>query len=225
MRAVLVRGYSSVGEVSVQEALTPTLSDGNVSVEVAAAGLGFVGGLKIKGLYQTKDPLPFMPGMEFAGMVKALGDHVSPIGCSDSLNEAHWPRRSLLLPKPDGFYSGFHSPCGPFAITRKMKELDLNAQSWSQFHMDRLATSTRSSARCRVRLQRLFLGAVACLSWKSGVCRSVRAGIQPRTIKSICRTLCRVPALNERNSADRWSRLRKAAGGAPRAEELNRLRR
>ena len=39
MRAVLVEEYSSVEEVSVQEIPNPTVSDGNVTVEVAAAGL------------------------------------------------------------------------------------------------------------------------------------------------------------------------------------------
>jgi hypothetical protein len=43
--------------------------------------------------------------------------------------------------------------------------------------------------KCRVRLQRFVLGAGACLSRKSGVCRSLREGVQPRCIKSICRTL------------------------------------
>jgi NADPH2:quinone reductase len=40
-----------------------------VRVRIQAASVGFVDGLKVQGLYQTKDPLPFTPGSEFAGVV------------------------------------------------------------------------------------------------------------------------------------------------------------
>jgi NADPH:quinone reductase len=83
VRAVLVEKYSSIEELSVQEVPSPTVSEGDVTVRVAAAGLGFVDGLKIKGLYQTKDPLPFIPGMEFSGIVEILGDNVSKFRVGD----------------------------------------------------------------------------------------------------------------------------------------------
>jgi NADPH2:quinone reductase len=83
VRAVLVEKYSSIEELSVQEVPNPTVSEGDVTVRVAAAGLGFVDGLKIKGLYQTKDPLPFIPGMEFSGIVETLGDNVSKFRVGD----------------------------------------------------------------------------------------------------------------------------------------------
>jgi NADPH2:quinone reductase len=83
VRAVLVEKYSSIEELSVQEVPSPTVSEGDVTVRVAAAGLGFVDGLKIKGLYQTKDPLPFIPGMEFSGIVETVGDNVSKFRVGD----------------------------------------------------------------------------------------------------------------------------------------------
>ncbi|MBB4260569.1 MULTISPECIES: alcohol dehydrogenase catalytic domain-containing protein [unclassified Bradyrhizobium] len=39
-------------------------------------GIGFVDGLKVQGLYQTKDPLPFTPGSEFSGVVDAVASDV-----------------------------------------------------------------------------------------------------------------------------------------------------
>ena len=46
-------------------------------MRIQAASVGFVDGLKVQGLYQTKDPLPFVPGTEFAGVVDAVAADVS----------------------------------------------------------------------------------------------------------------------------------------------------
>jgi NADPH2:quinone reductase len=53
------------------------VSPGQVRARVRAAGIGFVETLKIGGLYQTKDPLPFVPGMEFSGIVEEVGEGAS----------------------------------------------------------------------------------------------------------------------------------------------------
>ena len=47
-----------------------------VRVRIQAAAVGFVDGLKVQGLYQTKDPLPFTPGSEFAGVVDEVAADV-----------------------------------------------------------------------------------------------------------------------------------------------------
>jgi NADPH2:quinone reductase len=53
------------------EPLTP--SRGQVVVSVKACGVNFPDTLIIQGLYQFKPPLPFSPGSEVAGIVKAVG--------------------------------------------------------------------------------------------------------------------------------------------------------
>ena len=55
----------------------PAFPAGQVRVKIGAAAIGFVDGLKVQGLYQTKDPLPFVPGTEFAGIVDAVADDVT----------------------------------------------------------------------------------------------------------------------------------------------------
>jgi NADPH:quinone reductase len=77
MRAVLVEQFSQVESLRIVDIPDPELTTGQVLVQVKAVGLGFVDRLKIGGLYQTKDPLPFVPGMEFSGIVCRLGDGVS----------------------------------------------------------------------------------------------------------------------------------------------------
>jgi NADPH2:quinone reductase len=60
---------------------TPVLSDvarpvpakGEALVRVAAAGLNFADLLMMAGTYQVRPPLPYIPGMEFAGTVETLG--------------------------------------------------------------------------------------------------------------------------------------------------------
>src|SRR6516162_9912594 len=77
MRALVVSNYTSVESLHLQEVPSPAIARGHVRVRVKAAGIGFVEALKIAGRYQTKDPLPFVPGTEFAGIVEEVGDGVS----------------------------------------------------------------------------------------------------------------------------------------------------
>ena len=83
MRAVLVEEFSPVRSVQIREISSPGCHAREVRVRVAAVGLGFVDGLKIQGLYQTKDPVPFVPGMEFSGTVVETGAGVSQVRIGD----------------------------------------------------------------------------------------------------------------------------------------------
>jgi len=51
----------------------PLPAQGEALVRVAAVGLNFADLLMIEGKYQVRPPLPFVPGMEFSGVVEALG--------------------------------------------------------------------------------------------------------------------------------------------------------
>lgn len=73
MRAVLIERYNEIDAINVSDVPVPEVPNGCVRVKVRAAGVGYVDGLKIRGLYQTKDPLPFIPGSEFAGTVDEAG--------------------------------------------------------------------------------------------------------------------------------------------------------
>jgi len=83
MRAVLVEQFSPVEALRIVDIPDPEIGSGQLLVEVKAAGLGFVDRLKIGGLYQTKDSLPFVPGMEFAGIVSRVSDAVSRFKVGD----------------------------------------------------------------------------------------------------------------------------------------------
>ena len=76
MKAVVVQNYDSSDGISIGEIDMPAVSDVEVRVKIGAAAVGFVDGLKVQGRYQTKDPLPFVPGTEFAGVVDAVASNV-----------------------------------------------------------------------------------------------------------------------------------------------------
>ncbi|MBA2397785.1 MAG: alcohol dehydrogenase catalytic domain-containing protein, partial [Bradyrhizobium sp.] len=77
MKAVVVENYDSIDGISIREMELPGMLAGQVRVRIGAAAVGFVDGLKVQGLYQTKDPLPFVPGTEFAGVVDATASDVA----------------------------------------------------------------------------------------------------------------------------------------------------
>ena len=77
MKAVVVEAYDAIDHIALKEIAVPEAGPAQVRVRVQAASVGFVDGLKVRGLYQTKDPLPFTPGSEFAGIIDAVGADVS----------------------------------------------------------------------------------------------------------------------------------------------------
>ncbi|KAG2491901.1 hypothetical protein HYH03_009853 [Edaphochlamys debaryana] len=63
----------------------PKLGKGMVRISVAAASLNFPDALQIKGEYQDKPPLPFVPGSEVSGVVAAVGEGVTSLAPGDKV--------------------------------------------------------------------------------------------------------------------------------------------
>ncbi len=81
MRAWQVRDLGEPLDVMelVDDAPEPEPGPGKVVVDVKAAGLAFPDLLQVRGGYQVKPPLPFVPGAEGAGVVDAVGDGVDHV--------------------------------------------------------------------------------------------------------------------------------------------------
>src|SRR5947208_1858862 len=58
----------------VEDVADPVLGPGQLLVEVKAASINFPDALIVQGRYQVKTTLPFSPGAEAAGVVRALGE-------------------------------------------------------------------------------------------------------------------------------------------------------
>jgi NADPH2:quinone reductase len=74
MRAVRCVNYGEPRDLRIEELPEPVPGPGEVLVAVEAAGLGYVDALFVRGTYQVKLPLPFIPGSEVAGTIEAVGE-------------------------------------------------------------------------------------------------------------------------------------------------------
>lgn len=77
MRAIRCVNYGEPSGLYVENIDEPVPGPGQVLLAVEAAGLGFVDALLVRGTYQVKMPLPFVPGSEVAGVIEAVGEGVS----------------------------------------------------------------------------------------------------------------------------------------------------
>jgi NADPH:quinone reductase len=77
MRAVLCKAYGPPESLVVEEVPSPEPGPGEAVIAVKAASVNFPDVLIIENKYQVKPPLPFSPGSELAGFVKAVGAGVT----------------------------------------------------------------------------------------------------------------------------------------------------
>ncbi len=83
MRAVMARRHGPPETLSLEDLPALVPAPGEVVVSVHAAAVNFPDTLIIEDRYQIKPPLPFSPGGEVAGVVKALGDGVTGFAVGD----------------------------------------------------------------------------------------------------------------------------------------------
>jgi NADPH2:quinone reductase len=83
VRVVVCHELGPLDTLVVEERHTPVPGEGQVVVDVKAAGVNFVDGLLCQGRYQIKPPTPFVPGGEIAGEVSALGRGVTGVAVGD----------------------------------------------------------------------------------------------------------------------------------------------
>lgn len=111
MRAAVCTEYGPPEVVRVQDMPSPTLTDGQVRVQVSAAAVNFPDVLLVAGQYQVKVPPPFVPGSEFAGVITELtggtvdfvvGDRVTGTGIFGAFAEEVCTGISSVAKIPDG---------------------------------------------------------------------------------------------------------------------------
>lgn len=74
MKALVCNSFEGLAGLDYQDMDEPDLLPGHVRVRIKAAGLNFADTLIIKGEYQEKPELPFIPGLEACGEVIEAGD-------------------------------------------------------------------------------------------------------------------------------------------------------
>lgn len=83
MRAAVCRAYGEPEGVRVEEIPVPELAAGQVRIAVRAAAVNFSDVLVVADRYQASAPTPFVPGSEFAGVVREIADGVQGVQVGD----------------------------------------------------------------------------------------------------------------------------------------------
>lgn len=83
MRAALCTHYGPLEDVKVGEVPDPVAGPGQVVVDVAAAAVNFPDVLLVADRYQVHVEVPFTPGSEYAGTVRAVGPEVEGVAVGD----------------------------------------------------------------------------------------------------------------------------------------------
>ncbi len=85
MRALVCNEYGPPESLAIEEWDDPVPGEGELVIDVAAAGINFPDVLSIAGKYQVKTPTPFIPGNEAAGIVSAVGEGVKHYSVGDKV--------------------------------------------------------------------------------------------------------------------------------------------
>jgi NADPH2:quinone reductase len=83
MKAFVCTDFGPPDECGVQEIDIDAPDKNQVLIEVKSASLNFPDALMIEGRYQVRPPLPFSPGMDLAGIVRQVGEHVTHVSPGD----------------------------------------------------------------------------------------------------------------------------------------------
>jgi NADPH2:quinone reductase len=83
MRAVLCKELGGPEKLVIEDVPPPPIRPATVRIAIHAAGVNFADTLLISGQYQDRPPLPFIPGMEVAGIVSELGAGVTHLKVGD----------------------------------------------------------------------------------------------------------------------------------------------
>jgi NADPH2:quinone reductase len=111
LKALLCKQFGPPESLVLEDVASPVPGAGEVVVSIKAASVNFPDVLIIQNKYQFKPPLPFSPGSELAGVVKAVGAGVTNVKPGDKViafttygafAEEVKTEASRLLPMPAG---------------------------------------------------------------------------------------------------------------------------
>ncbi len=111
MKAIVCKEWGPPDSLEVQDLPDLVPGPGEVAVDVRAAGVNFPDVLTVQGKYQVRPPLPFTPGNEFAGVVRAVGEGVRGFAIGDrvigftqtgAFAEQALAPAGVLMPMPPG---------------------------------------------------------------------------------------------------------------------------
>ena len=115
MKAIVCEDYGPIENLAYKDVVEPSPRGREVVIEAEAVGVNYPDGLLVQGLYQAKPDVPFIPGMESAGTVVAVGPDVTQLKVGDrvvasmqlgAFAEKVAVDEAAAMPLPDGFDAG-----------------------------------------------------------------------------------------------------------------------
>ncbi len=85
MKAMLCKELGHPSKLVLEEVPSPVPGKKEVLVSIKACSVNFPDTLVVQGLYQFKPELPFSPGSDIAGVVKAVGEGVKHVKVGDDV--------------------------------------------------------------------------------------------------------------------------------------------
>ncbi len=109
MKAIQITSLDGPDAIELRDVDAPVVAEGQVLIEVKAAGVAFPEVLQSRGRYQIKPDLPFTPGAEVAGVVRAaaestgfaVGDRVAALPLLGGFAEQVAAQADLTFKLPD----------------------------------------------------------------------------------------------------------------------------
>ena len=95
MKAFQTQSLASLDEYKFVDLPTPEPASGEVRIRIRACGVGYVDALVAVGRYQVKPALPYIAGIEIAGVIDAVGSEIKDFAPGD--------RVMSMLPGGGGF--------------------------------------------------------------------------------------------------------------------------
>ena len=83
MKAIVVTGHGGPEVLELSDVEEPTAGAHEILVEVEAAGVNFIDTYQRAGIYDMA--LPYTPGLEGAGVVRAVGPEVTSVSPGDTV--------------------------------------------------------------------------------------------------------------------------------------------
>ena len=109
MRALELIAFDGPGALRPTKAVEPHADAGGIVVDVRAIGINYPDLLMTQGSYQVKPPVPFVPGSEIAGVVRAaaegsgwkVGDRVAAFVWAGGYAQRVYVPLNAVFPLPD----------------------------------------------------------------------------------------------------------------------------
>ncbi|MBC8129802.1 MAG: NADPH:quinone oxidoreductase family protein [Rhizobiaceae bacterium] len=83
MKAIVCEAYGPIDSLRYADLPDPSPTGSEVLIRTAAIGVNYPDGLLVQGLYQARPETPFVPGMEAAGEIVAVGPDVARLKIGD----------------------------------------------------------------------------------------------------------------------------------------------